>query len=225
MPEEPALIELYEEIADCPNCELARRRTQTVPGSGPASAEIMLIGEAPGAREDEQGLPFIGPAGRFLDELLASVDLSRETVYIANVVKCRPPDNRDPQPAEIAACQPFLDRQIEIIDPKLIVTLGRFSMARWFSGTTISRVHGQPKQVDGRYVIPMYHPAAALHRGSLRGEIMADFARLPELLERARAGPEASSTAPPQPQPADARPSPPPEPAATPVSAAQRPLL
>lgn len=184
---EPALIELYEEIADCPNCELARQRTQTVPGSGPASAEIMLIGEAPGAREDEQGLPFIGPSGKFLDELLASVDLSRETVYIANVVKCRPPANRDPQQIEIEACQPFLDRQIEIIDPKLIVTLGRFSMARWFSGTTISRVHGQPKQVDGRTVIPMYHPAAALHRGSLRGEIMADFARLPELLERARA--------------------------------------
>jgi DNA polymerase len=183
---EPALIELYKEIADCPNCELARRRKQTVPGSGPASAEIMLIGEAPGAREDEQGFPFIGPAGKFLDELLASVELSRETVYIANVVKCRPPDNRDPHQIEIDACQPFLDRQIEIIDPKLIVTLGRFSMARWFSGTTISRVHGQPKQVDGRYVIPMYHPAAALHRGSLRGEILADFARLPELLERAR---------------------------------------
>ena len=185
MPEDSALIELYEEISDCPNCELARWRTQTVPGSGPVSAEIMLIGEAPGAREDEQGLPFIGPAGKFLDELLASVNLSRETVYIANVVKCRPPDNRDPHPAEIAACQPFLDRQIELIDPKLIVTLGRFSMARWFSGTTISRVHGQPKQVDGRYVIPMYHPAAALHRGSLRAEIMADFAQLPELLERA----------------------------------------
>jgi len=147
----------------------------------------MLIGEAPGAREDEQGLPFIGPAGKFLDELLASVELSRETVYIANVVKCRPPANRDPQQIEIDACQPFLDRQIEIIDPKLIVTLGRFSMARWFSGTTISRVHGQPKRIDGRYVIPMYHPAAALHRGSLRGEILADFARLPELLERARA--------------------------------------
>jgi uracil-DNA glycosylase family 4 len=185
VPEDSALIELYEEISDCPNCELARWRTQTVPGSGPVSAEIMLIGEAPGAREDEQGLPFIGPAGKFLDELLASVNLSRETVYIANVVKCRPPDNRDPHPAEIAACQPFLDRQIELIDPKLIVTLGRFSMARWFSGTTISRVHGQPKQVDGRYVVPMYHPAAALHRGSLRAEIMADFAQLPELLERA----------------------------------------
>ncbi|MEE8336596.1 MAG: uracil-DNA glycosylase [Dehalococcoidia bacterium] len=191
-------MELYEEIADCPNCELARRRTQTVPGSGPASAEIMLIGEAPGAREDEQGVPFIGPAGRFLDELLASVGLSRETVYIANVVKCRPPDNRDPQPAEIAACQPFLDRQIAIIDPKLIVTLGRFSMARWFSGTTISRVHGQPKRVDGRYVIPMYHPAAALHRGSLRGEIMADFARLPELLEQARAEAATPTAAPAQ---------------------------
>jgi DNA polymerase len=210
---DPAFVELYEEIADCPNCALARKRTQTVPGTGPVSAEIMLIGEAPGAREDERGEPFVGPSGRFLDELLASVGLSRDTVYICNVVKCRPPDNRDPAPDEVAACQSFLDRQIEMIDPKLIVTLGRFSMRRWFSGTTISRVHGSPKRVDGRLVIPMYHPAAALHRGSLRGDIEADFARLPELLEQVRAGlaasgpkataaahePVAVSPAPPQP--------------------------
>ena len=179
---DPEFIELYEEIADCPNCALARTRTQTVPGSGPASAEIMFIGEAPGAREDEQGLPFVGPAGRFLDELLASVGLSRESVYIGNVVKCRPQGNRDPQPGEIAACQPFLDRQIEILNPKVIVTLGRFSMARWFSDTTIGRVHGKAKRVDGRFVVPMYHPAAALHRGDLRSVIEADFALLPGLL-------------------------------------------
>jgi DNA polymerase len=185
---DPAFVELYEEIADCPNCALARKRTQTVPGTGPLSAEIMLIGEAPGAREDDRGEPFVGPSGKFLDELLASVGLSRDTVYICNVVKCRPPENRDPAPDEIAACQSFLDRQIEMIDPKLIVTLGRFSMKRWFSGTTISRVHGRPKRVDGRLVIPMYHPAAALHRGSLRGDIEADFARLPELLEQVREG-------------------------------------
>ena len=179
---DPEFIELYEEIADCPNCALARTRTQTVPGSGPASAEIMFIGEAPGACEDEQGLPFVGPAGRFLDELLASVGLSRESVYICNVVKCRPQGNRDPQPGEIAACQPFLDRQIEILNPKVIVTLGRFSMARWFSDTTIGRVHGKAKRVDGRFVVPMYHPAAALHRGDLRSVIEADFALLPGLL-------------------------------------------
>ena len=183
----PDLLALYEEIADCPACELARNRTQTVPGSGPAPAEVMCIGEAPGAREDEQGLPFVGPAGRFLDELLAVAGLSRETVHIANVVKCRPPGNRDPQPEEIAACQPFLDRQIAIVDPLLIVTLGRFSMARWFPGAAISRIHGREQRFGGRIVLPMYHPAAALHRGDLRPVIEADFARIPELLAEARA--------------------------------------
>ena len=186
----PALLTLYEEIADCPACELARHRTQTVPGVGPAPAEVMCIGEAPGAREDEQGLPFVGPAGRFLDELLGGIGLSRETVHIANVVKCRPPGNRDPQPEEIAACTPFLERQIALVHPLLIVTLGRFSMARWFPGAAISRIHGQPKRFAGRIVLPMYHPAAALHRGDLRPVIEADFARIPELLAEARsAGP------------------------------------
>ena len=183
----PALVELYEEIADCPACGLARTRTQTVPGSGPAPAEVMCIGEAPGAREDEQGLPFVGAAGRFLDELLAGIGMSRETVHIANVVKCRPPGNRDPEPEEIAACQPFLDRQIALVDPLLIVTLGRFSMARWFPGKTISRIHGQPQRFGDRMVMPMFHPAAALRRGDLRSVIAADFARIPALLEEARA--------------------------------------
>jgi len=192
-----AFSELYQEIADCPNCPLARTRTQTVPGAGPASAQLMFIGEGPGAREDEQGLPFVGPAGRFLDDLLDSIGLSRETVYICNVVKCRPPGNRDPEPEEIAECRPFLDRQIEILDPKVIATLGRVSMARWFPGTTIGRVHGKPKPVDGRLVVPMYHPAAALHRGDLRSVIEADFARLPTLLEEAGRGPSAAlATAP-----------------------------
>ena len=183
----PALVELYEEIADCPACGLARTRTQTVPGSGPAPAEVMCIGEAPGAREDEQGLPFVGAAGRFLDELLGGIGMSRETVHIANVVKCRPPGNRDPEPEEIAACQPFLDRQIALVDPLLIVTLGRFSMARWFPGKTISRIHGQQQRFGDRMVMPMFHPAAALRRGDLRSVIAADFARIPALLEEARA--------------------------------------
>ena len=183
----PALVELYEEIADCPACGLARTRTQTVPGSGPAPTEVMCIGEAPGAREDEQGLPFIGAAGRFLDELLGDIGMSRETVHIANVVKCRPPGNRDPQPEEIAACQPYLERQIALVDPLLIVTLGRFSMARWFPGTTISRIHGQPQRFGNRLVMPMFHPAAALRRGDLRAVIAADFARIPTLLDEARA--------------------------------------
>ena len=185
---DPALVTLYEEIADCPNCALARTRTQTVPGSGPAPAEVMCIGEAPGAREDERGLPFVGPAGRLLDELLGGIGLSRETVHIANVVKCRPPQNRDPAPEEIAACKPFLERQIEIVDPLLIVTLGRFSMAGWFPGASISRIHGRAKTFGGRIVVPMYHPAAALHRGDLRPVIEADFAQIPGLLEEARNG-------------------------------------
>ena len=183
----PELVQLYEEIADCPACGLARTRTQTVPGSGPAPAEVMCIGEAPGAREDEQGLPFVGAAGRLLDELLGGIGMSRETVHIANVVKCRPPGNRDPQPEETAACQPYLERQIALVDPLLIVTLGRFSMARWFPGTTISRIHGQHRRVGNRLVMPMFHPAAALRRGDLRTVIEADFARIPALIEEARA--------------------------------------
>lgn len=183
-----AFAGLYEDIADCPRCILAKTRSRTVPGSGPSAADIMFIGEAPGAREDELGLPFVGASGKFLDELLSSIGLSRESVYICNVVKCRPPGNRDPEPAEIAACEPYLDRQIKIVDPKVIVTLGRFSMARWFPGAAISKVHGKQKLVDGRIVVPMYHPAAALHRGDLRAVIEADFAGLPALLDKASVG-------------------------------------
>ena len=182
-----ALVELYQEVADCPACALAKTRAQTVPGSGPAPAVVMCIGEAPGAREDERGMPFIGAAGRYLDELLAGIAMSRESVHIANVVKCRPPGNRDPAPEEMAACKPFLDRQIALVDPLLIVTLGRFSMARWFPGATISRIHGQPELFGDRLVMPMFHPAAALRRGELRPVIEADFARIPRLLEEARA--------------------------------------
>lgn len=186
---EGVFADLYEEIADCPRCVLARTRSRTVPGSGPSSASIMFIGEAPGAREDEAGLPFVGAAGKFLDELLARIGLSREQVYICNVVKCRPPGNRDPEPEEMAACRPYLDRQIEIVNPRVIVTLGRFSMSRWFPGVAISRVHGQAQEFDGRIIVPMYHPAAALHRGDLRAVIEADFARLPALIGPAAAPP------------------------------------
>ena len=182
---DPTWAELYEEIADCPRCILARTRTQSVPGVGPSTADIMFIGEAPGAREDERGIPFVGASGQFLDELLASIGLSRDTVYIANVVKCRPPGNRDPEPTEIEACAPYLDRQIAQVNPKVIVTLGRFSMARWFPGQSISRIHGEPKREGGRVIVPMFHPAAALHRGDLRSVIHADFARLPALISEA----------------------------------------
>jgi DNA polymerase len=182
-----ALRPLYEEIADCPNCALARTRSRTVPGSGPLSSDIMFIGEGPGQREDELGIPFVGRAGTFLDQLLAGIELDRTQVYVANVVKCRPPGNRDPQPEELAACASFLTRQIELVDPLVIATLGRYSMAPWFPGERISRIHGQERVADGRIVIPMYHPAAALRNGSLREVMHADFARLPALVAAAAA--------------------------------------
>lgn len=174
--------ELYEEIADCPSCGLARQRSRTVPGSGPVPCDLMFIGEAPGAREDELGLPFVGRSGQFLDELLAGIGRSRQDVYVTNVVKCRPPGNRDPQPEEIAACAPYLERQIDLVQPRVIATLGRFSMARWFPGERISQVHGRPLETDGITVVPMYHPAAALRDGSLRAVMHQDFAQLTALL-------------------------------------------
>lgn len=176
------LEKVAAEVRVCPLTDLARTRTHAVPGEGPANARVMLIGEAPGWHEDQQGRPFVGNAGKFLNELLAAAGLEREEVFITNVVKCRPPGNRDPLPDEIAACSGYLERQIEAIDPDVIVTLGRFSMARWFPGERISRIHGQPKKVGRRLIVPMYHPAAALHNGALRPEIEADFQKLPRLL-------------------------------------------
>jgi DNA polymerase len=147
----------------------------------------MFIGEAPGANEDRLGRPFVGQAGAFLEELLAAAGLRRSEVYICNVLKCRPPGNRDPLPGEIEACREYLDRQISIIDPLVIVTLGRYSMARFFPNQSISRIHGKAKQIGTRWYVPMYHPAAALHQQSLRETIMADFRALPEVLRTARA--------------------------------------
>ena len=187
---------LNDSIADCPNCLLARTRSRTVPGSGPVTAELMFVGEAPGQREDELGLPFVGRSGQFLDQLLAGIDLTRRDVYVTNVVKCRPPGNRDPEPAEIAACGDFLEQQIALINPKVIATLGRFSMARWFPEARISRIHGEVKHTDGRYVIPMYHPAAALRNGSLREVMHADFAKIPGLLQGEPLSPSTSVPSP-----------------------------
>lgn len=176
---------LVAEIAGCTQCLLHRGRTRTVPGEGPENAEIMFIGESPGFHEDQQGRPFVGAAGRFLEELLESIGLTREEVFIGNVIKCRPPGNRDPLPEEIEACKPLLDRQIELIQPKLVVTLGRFSMARAFPKARISRIHGQPRKIGGVIYYPMYHPAAALHQPSLRRTIEEDVRRIPELLKQA----------------------------------------
>jgi len=176
---------LAAEISNCTRCLLHRGRTNAVPGAGPADAEIMFIGEAPGFHEDQQGLPFVGAAGRFLDELLEGIDLKRDQVFITNVIKCRPPGNRDPLPEEIEACKSFLDRQIKLIGPKLVVTLGRFSMARAFPKARISRVHGQHRKIGGVIYYPMYHPAAALHQPSLRPTVEEDMHGIPELIERA----------------------------------------
>lgn len=184
--EKDALLdEIAAEIRVCTRCELHRTRTNSVPGEGPADARIMFIGEAPGWNEDQQGRPFVGAAGKFLDELLAAAGLKRSDVFITNVVKSRPPGNRDPLPDEIVACAPFLERQIEVIDPDVIVTLGRFSMAKWFPGERISRIHGQPKKDGKRLIVPMYHPAAALHQQALKATILEDFAKLPRILAEA----------------------------------------
>lgn len=178
---------LVAEIRDCRRCELWRTRTRAVPGEGPIDAEVLFIGEAPGVNEDRQGRPFVGAAGNFLSELLAAAQLKREDVFICNVLKSRPPGNRDPLPDEIAACRPWLDEQIAIIDPLVIVTLGRFSMSRYFPRQSISRIHGQAERVGQRFVVPMYHPAAALHQQSLRETILQDFRALPSLITKARA--------------------------------------
>jgi len=185
------LEKLAIEIGRCEKCPLHGGRTRAVPGEGAEDASIMFIGEAPGFHEDQQGRPFVGPAGTFLNDLLASVGLKREDVYIANVIKCRPPSNRDPLPEEIEACKGYLDRQIGIIHPKIIVTLGRFSMSRAFPNAKISRIHGQPRRINGIIYYPMYHPAAALHQPSLRSVLIQDMKRIPELLNGAVAIDEA----------------------------------
>ena len=180
-----ALSELYREIALCQQCEIAKYRNKVVPGEGAEDAEVMFIGEAPGWHEDQQGRPFVGPAGKFLDELLASIGLRREQVYIANVIKCRPEANRDPLPTEIQNCRKWLERQIELIQPKMIVTLGRYSMEMFFPGKSISKIHGTAQKRDNVIYYAMYHPAAALHQQSLRRAIEEDMLKIPSLLAQA----------------------------------------
>ncbi|MFC1958530.1 uracil-DNA glycosylase [Chloroflexota bacterium] len=177
-----ALTELYKEIALCQQCEIAKFRTNTVPGEGAEDADILFIGEAPGWHEDQQGRPFVGPAGKYLDELLASINFKREQVYIANVIKCRPTGNRDPLPVEISNCRKWLERQIELICPKMIATLGRYSMAMFFPGKSISKIHGTAQKQDNVIYYAMYHPAAALHQRSLRQAIETDMLKIPTFL-------------------------------------------
>ena len=188
-------VEVLNSVAQavqvCTKCELHHSRRLAVPGEGPVDAEIMFIGEGPGFHENQQGRPFVGAAGKFLEELLAKVGMKREQVFITNVVKCRPPANRDPRPEEVSTCTSnYLDLQIQAINPKVIVTLGRYSMGLFLSNAKISDVHGQAMRVKGRLIVPMYHPAAALHQRSLMPVVERDFARLPELIAQAGEVPE-----------------------------------
>ncbi len=178
------LTDLYAQITICQKCALSQGRTHVVPGEGPEDAQVMFIGEAPGYHENRLGRPFVGAAGKFLEELLASIGMRREDVYICNVVKCRPPNNRDPLPNEIEACRPFLDQQIELLKPRLIVTLGRYSMAKFLPKASISKVHGTPAKLGGLIVLPLFHPAAALHQPKYRADIERDMHKIPQILAR-----------------------------------------
>lgn len=179
------LSELEAAVRVCPLCQLSESRTNAVPGEGPEDADIMFVGEGPGFHEDRQGRPFVGAAGQYLEDLLASIGLTREDVYITNVVKCRPPENRDPLSDEIEACRPYLERQIELIQPTIIVTLGRFSMNLFMPEAKISQVHGKPRKMRGIVYYPIYHPAAGLHQPRWKSMIEEDFRRIPEVLARA----------------------------------------
>lgn len=183
-----ALAQIAEQIRDCTLCPLAAQRTLTVPGEGNVVSDVMLVGEGPGAREDVTGRPFVGPAGQLLTELLHSVGWERDDVFITNVVKCRPPGNRDPEPIEIETCTTtYLEPQEQALDPAVIVTLGRHSLNRYLPGARIGAVHGQLRRsASGQHVFPMYHPAAALHQGSLRETLFADIGGLPAALVAAR---------------------------------------
>ena len=187
-----ALDDIGAEVATCTRCRLHQTRTKAVPGEGTAATEVMFVGEGPGFNEDRQGRPFVGQAGAKLDALLAAVLWTRKEVFITNVVKCRPPENRDPEPDEIAACGPFLERQLAALDPALVVTLGRFSMARFNPGARIGQVHGTYRQADPQSGAPealtfaMYHPAAALHQASLNEALFRDMLGVPAALLEAR---------------------------------------
>ncbi|MGZ6213527.1 MAG: uracil-DNA glycosylase family protein [Candidatus Limnocylindria bacterium] len=191
---EALLTAIAAEVSGCTRCPLHVGRTQTVPGEGNPLSDVLLVGEGPGAREDATGRPFVGPAGQLLDELLRSIGWEREHVFIANVVKCRPPGNRDPEPDEINACRPYLDRQEAALDPAVIVTLGRHSLRRYLPDARIGEVHGRLRRSGGRFVFPMYHPAAALHQSSLRETLFADIRGLPAALLAARQAIEAERT-------------------------------
>lgn len=181
------LSAIHTDIFHCTKCPLHAGRTHTVPGAGDPDAEILFIGEAPGKNEDEQGLPFVGRSGNLLDDLLKIIHLTRNDVFIANVIKCRPPDNRNPEKSEIDACNPYITAQIEVLDPLLIVTLGKFGMNMFFPNErSIVKIHGQEKFGTRRAYYPLYHPAYALRNPSAKDELFEDFARIPDILTEVR---------------------------------------
>jgi uracil-DNA glycosylase family 4 len=187
-PAEDALAAVHEHICACTACPLHRGRTQAVPGTGPATARIMAVGEGPGETEDRLGQPFVGAAGNVLTKLLLGIGLRREDIYITNVVKCRPPGNRDPEPDEVEACSAFLDAQVEIIRPDVILVLGRHALGRLLPGSnSITRLHGQKVVRGDRLYVPLYHPAAALYNASLMRTLEADMLRVRVYLDEADA--------------------------------------
>jgi len=214
------LVALYKEVSKCQRCALYETRTKAVFGAGNADADLMFVGEAPGAEEDRQGLPFVGRAGQLLNELLVEIGLAREDVFICNVLKSRPPNNRDPLPGEISACEPWLFEQVRLIEPRVVCTLGNFA-TKLLTGspTGITRVRGVPQthELGGRtvYMLPLFHPAAALRTPAVKEQLRADFATIPALLEKALPAPmpsaaeiaeaegAAEAQSPPQPPPAD----------------------
>ena len=194
----PEFEQLIQKIKTCTLCGLSQNRVNAVPGEGSLNADIMFIGEGPGFYEDRDGRPFVGPAGKLLDEMLASIGLARGDVYITNMVKCRPPSNRDPLPVETSACQPYLDQQLEMISPRVVVTLGRYSFSKFFPGESISKARGKPRRWEHLTVYPMYHPAAALHNPRLRPVIEDDFRSLRSLTEKVDEMQETEQVAQPQ---------------------------
>jgi len=176
------LKKITEEIAACKGCDLCQTRINTVPGYGSYDAEIMFVGEGPGKNEDEQGKPFVGAAGKILESLLQGIGLTREDVFITNVVKCRPPMNRDPLPEEASACYGFLEKQVALIKPKVIVLLGRHAMDRFLPGLKISVDHGKPKRKEGQVYFPIYHPAATIYNQALRGDLEKDFKKIVKVI-------------------------------------------
>lgn len=199
MTSQSSLAEIAQEVESCQQCPLYQGANRAVPGQGSKKSKIVLIGEAPGIQEDRQGIPFCGPAGKLLDQLLSEIDLNRKDVFIGNVVKHRPPDNRDPEPKEIKACLPFLVAQLNILKPKLIVTLGRYALGVFLPNYSISQIHGQPKRINWELspyfkdqemykkkivILPLYHPAVALYRNSMKEILEEDFKKIPLILDK-----------------------------------------